>query len=242
MTMTKIPIENIHVPGSRRSVDAGKVTELAASIRRIGLLHPITVTSDHRLVAGAHRLEACRQVGMCEIDCCFMDGDSLHIELAEIDENLIRNELDAISIGELAIRRDEILESLGLRAEVGQGRPPKNSAESAPLKTTETIANEIGMSKRSLQVNKQLARDLIPEAKEVVRKADVPKKDALKLARMEPEEQKALAEKIASGAAKSLVDARRLVARENPMRLNRLLQGQNIGLFTPTLRGSMVIN
>ena len=77
------------------------------------------------------------------------------------------------------------------------------------------MAQEVGMSKRSLQVNKQLARDLIPEAKEVVRNADVPKKDALKLARMEPEEQKVLAEKIASGAAKSVVDARRLVAREN---------------------------
>ncbi|MCL2624655.1 MAG: S-adenosylmethionine-binding domain-containing protein [Planctomycetaceae bacterium] len=45
-------------------------------------------------------------------------------------------------------------------SEVGQGRPPKNSAESAPLKTTETIANEIGMSKRSLQVNKPHGRKI----------------------------------------------------------------------------------
>ena len=226
MTMTKIPIENIHVPGSRRSVDAGKVTELAASIRRIGLLHPITVTSDHRLVAGAHRLEACRQVGMREIDCCFMDGDSLHIELAEIDENLIRNELDAISIGELAIRRDEIFEILGLRALSGNNRFSKNRGETvSPLKTTESIAKEIGIGERTLQQNKQLARDLIPEAKEVVRKADVPKKDALKLARMEPEEQKALAEKIASGAAKSVVDARRLVARDNTHEPQPLVTG-----------------
>ena len=113
ITMIKLPIDGINVPDTRRSVDAGKVTELAESIRRIGLLHPITVTCDHRLVAGAHRLEACRKAGMSEIDCCFVDGDSLHIELAEIDENLVRNELDAISIGELALRRDDILEMLG---------------------------------------------------------------------------------------------------------------------------------
>ena len=125
-----------------------KSSRLVNSIRRIGLLHPVTVTRDHRLVAGAHRLEACRVAGMSEIHCCFVDGDLLHIELAEIDENLIRNDLDAICIGELALRRDDILESLGLRAEVGQGRQPKNSAESAPLKTTESIANEIGISKR----------------------------------------------------------------------------------------------
>ncbi len=55
----------------------------------------------------------------------------------------------------------------------------------------------MGVSKRTLKENKQLARDLVPEAKEVVRTAEVPKKDALKIARMEPERQKAVVEKIA---------------------------------------------
>ena len=219
MTMMKIPIEKISVHGSRRSIDAGKVAELAESIRRIGLLHPITITDDHRLVAGAHRLEACRKAGMSEIDCCYVVGDSLHIELAEIDENLIRNDLDAISIGELAIRRDEVLEALGLRANVSNkgyaGKYEVTGAESAPVKTTAIIAGEIGMSERVLQENKQLAKNLTPEAKQAIRATELTKTDALKLARMEPEEQKALAEKIASGAAKSVVDARRLVAREN---------------------------
>jgi hypothetical protein len=38
------------------------------------------------------------------------------------------------------------------------------------------------MSQRSLQVNKQLARDLVPAAKEAVRATEIPKKDALKIA------------------------------------------------------------
>ncbi|MCL2120118.1 MAG: MT-A70 family methyltransferase [Planctomycetaceae bacterium] len=212
----KISIDKITIPGTRRGIDAGKVRELAESIRRIGLLHPVTVTRDHRLVAGAHRLEACRVAGMSEIHCCFVDGDLLHIELAEIDENLIRNELDPISIGELAIRRDEILESLGLRAIAGNNQHSARGGETvSPPQTTVSIAREIGMGERTLQHNKQLARDLVPEAKEVVRSADVPKRDALKIARMEPERQKAVVGKIASGEAKSLVDAKRLLAREN---------------------------
>lgn len=215
--MTKIPIDSITVPDTRRGIDAEKVAELAESVRRVGLLHPITVTRDYRLIAGGHRLDACRMVGMDEIDCQILDGDTLHIELAEIDENLIRNELDPISIGELAIRRDEILESLGLRAVVGDNQHSEGGhAESArPPKTTEAIAKEVGMSKRSLQVNKQLARDLVPEAKEIVRNTDVPKRDALKIARMEPDRQKAVAEKIARGEAKSVIDAKRLLAKEN---------------------------
>jgi hypothetical protein len=43
-------------------------------------------------------------------------------ELAEIDENLVRNELDPVTMGELANRRDEILKELGQRAKQGQNR------------------------------------------------------------------------------------------------------------------------
>ena len=212
----KLPIDQISVSGSRRRIDSGKVAELAGSIRRIGLLHPIIVTREHRLVAGAHRLEACRRTGMSEIECCFIDGDTLHVELAEIDENLIRNELDPISIGELAIRRDEILEMLGQRAMVGDNQHTVTGGETvAPPHTTASIAKEIGISERTLQENKQLARDLVQEVKEVIRAAEVPKRDALKIARMEPEHQKAVVEKIASGKAKSVVDAKRLLAKEN---------------------------
>ena len=186
-----IAIPKIRFLQNRRPVDPQKVRELAASIAWLGLLHPITVTQDDRLVAGAHRLEACKQLGWKTITCLRLDGESLQMELAEIDENLIRNELDIISIGELALRRDEILKELGLRT--GSGTNLKNGgtgAPGAPVKTTADIAHEIGVSKRALQENKQLAKNLVPEAKAVVRKAEMTKKDALKLARMEPKRQK----------------------------------------------------
>ena len=54
-------------------------------------------------------------------------------------------------MGELAIKRDEILEALGVRAKIGQGRPEKNGEENSPLKTTADIAKEIGVSERILQ-------------------------------------------------------------------------------------------
>ena len=58
-------------------------------------------------------------LGQVEIECTRFEGNEFLLQLAEIDENLIRNELDPISIGELAIKRDEILELLGQRAIVG---------------------------------------------------------------------------------------------------------------------------
>lgn len=181
-------ISNIKIKNQRRPVDVKKVRELADSIKNIGLLNPITVTQDYTLVAGLHRIEAYQQLGRVKIEAHIISLDALHAKLAEIDENLMRNELHFTEIGELAIQRDELLLALGARATVGQGRP-KNGAKFAPLKTTADIAKDMGVSKRTLQENKQMAKNLTPEVKEAIVENDIPKSEAIKVARLEPEEQ-----------------------------------------------------
>ena len=166
-----LKIDEIAVAADRRRIVETKVAELADSIRQIGLLNPITVTTEKKLVAGAHRLEACRLLGWNEIECQTIQGDELLQQLAEIDENLVRNDLHWLDIGELAIQRDEILEALGLRAQSGTNQKNTRTGETiSPVqKTTGTIAKEMGTGERTLQHNKQLARTLEPEIKEVVR-------------------------------------------------------------------------
>ena len=61
-----LPLGNIRV-GKRHRRDMGDIEGLAASIADIGLLHPITVDEDGRLLAGARRLAACKQLGWKEI-------------------------------------------------------------------------------------------------------------------------------------------------------------------------------
>jgi ParB family chromosome partitioning protein len=61
-----IPISRIKV-GERHRRDLGDIESLAASIADIGLLHPITVDEDGRLLAGARRLAACKQLDWKEI-------------------------------------------------------------------------------------------------------------------------------------------------------------------------------
>jgi ParB family chromosome partitioning protein len=43
--------------------DLGDIQELAESIREFGLLRPILITPDNRLIAGRRRLEACKVLG-----------------------------------------------------------------------------------------------------------------------------------------------------------------------------------
>jgi ParB family chromosome partitioning protein len=59
-------IEAIKV-GVRHRLDLGDIDGLAASIEDIGLLHPVTVDEDGRLLAGARRLAACKRLGWTEI-------------------------------------------------------------------------------------------------------------------------------------------------------------------------------
>ncbi len=53
--------------GKRHRNDLGDLHALTRSIRAIGLLHPIVVTPDNRLVAGARRLETYKRMGRTEI-------------------------------------------------------------------------------------------------------------------------------------------------------------------------------
>lgn len=67
--MKEIPvrIDQIYVPAGRRgSIDPDKVKEIAESMLDVGQQVPISVRKDGQrfvLVAGLHRLEACKALG-----------------------------------------------------------------------------------------------------------------------------------------------------------------------------------
>ena len=213
----KRKVSEIKVPAGRRDIDYAKVLRLAESIELIGQLNPISIDKNDNLIAGGHRLAAHEYLGLDEIECIVQDMDELRAKLAEIDENLMRNDLDAIAVGEQAMLRDDVLDALGLRKKPhgnGSNQHQSKSADSARLRTTQDIANEIGLSKRVLQENKQLARNLTDTAKTAVRRVAAPKQDALRLARKPFEEQETIAAKILANQEKTVVDAIRALERE----------------------------
>jgi ParB family chromosome partitioning protein len=60
--MPDMRIDAIEV-GERVRQDLGDIEGLAESIGDIGLLHPITITDEGKLLAGQRRLEAARRLG-----------------------------------------------------------------------------------------------------------------------------------------------------------------------------------
>ncbi|MDD4279726.1 MAG: MT-A70 family methyltransferase [Candidatus Sumerlaeales bacterium] len=204
-------INLITVKQGRRAVDDAKVRELAQSMSEIGLINPITVTQGKVLITGAHRLEAAKLLGWTDIKATVSELDGLRAELAEIDENLMRNELHYIDRGNSIKRRCEILELLGLKAT--GGRPTKNQSESDEFLTNKELAGKMGVSETQFKIERQIATNILPEVQDAIKAADLPKTDALKIARLEPDEQLKVADRLNEGA-KSYIDAKRLNRRE----------------------------
>ena len=100
------------------------VDRLAASIKEVGLIQPVTVRPrvvsagglsepGFQIIAGHHRVAACRALGWTEIDAIVIDSaESLTDELIEIDENLCRAELTAFQRSSYTKRRKVIWEAL----------------------------------------------------------------------------------------------------------------------------------
>ncbi|CDJ99384.1 ParB-like protein [Microbacterium sp. C448] len=81
--------------GHRHRQDYGDLAPLVESIRRNGLLQPITITLDGHLICGARRLAAIRQLGWKTVNVWVRSGvsDRLGQLLAEQDDNLLHKPL-----------------------------------------------------------------------------------------------------------------------------------------------------
>lgn len=123
-------VRDITVPQRYRQ-DLGDLESLMTSMATIGLLHPIVITSGHRLIAGARRLEAAKQLHWETIPVRILDLTKLlH---GEYDENEVRKDFtptEKVAIG-LAIEAEIAAENATRQREGrkkggetgGRGRP-----------------------------------------------------------------------------------------------------------------------
>lgn len=218
--MATIHLADIRVTRNRRRADPEKVAELARSIGEIGLLNPVTLTTDLTLIAGLHRLEAHRLLGLVDIEATILELDALRAELAQIDENLIRNEGTVLERAQAVQRRKELYEAMypetrhgGAPGKAGGGKVAK---EGNLHSFAEDTAEKTGVSSSTIRRASQIASDIAPDVQEAI--ADLPiadvQKDLLELARLTADEQRAVAEKIVSGEAKTVKGAKRAMKRE----------------------------
>lgn len=199
----KVAIERIKVNEGRRALR--DCTDLANSIRELGLLTPIAVREDYTLIAGYHRLTACKQLGWSDIEAIVLPLDHLRTQLAEIDENLIRNELTVLERSVELGRRKEIYEAIYplSKAKVA-GAIASNKAQGKALDASEIIsfasdtADKVGKSKRTVEQEVQIGASIADDVRDLIASTPIAdnKTELIALARLPQNRQREIARKI----------------------------------------------
>jgi N6-adenosine-specific RNA methylase IME4/ParB-like chromosome segregation protein Spo0J len=142
----EIDISAIRV-GQRHRKDMGDIGALAANIADVGLLHPVVVTPDTRLVTGERRIRAFEWLGRTRIPARVVDLDE--IVRGEFSENAHRK--DFLPSEMVAIwRAIEPSERAAAKARMSEGaRVGKISTPSG--KTRDRIGAALGVSGRTLE-------------------------------------------------------------------------------------------
>jgi ParB family transcriptional regulator, chromosome partitioning protein len=131
-----------------------------------------------------------------EIDAMVVPFRGLQAELAEIDENLIRNELTELELSRSLARRKEIYEAIHVVSRpvheskiAGPGRGHyKTSADSAPVSFAWDVAAKTGMARRTVLTKVQIGKNLTAAAADLVRGTSVEDNETslLEIARLPP--------------------------------------------------------
>ena len=100
----EIPLDQLTLPEreARAVVSEEGLEELADSIRRLGVMNPITVRpkgDKFEIVAGVRRYLAAQRAGLEKVPCIVKDFNELDFTIAQIHENIKREELSEIDQG-----------------------------------------------------------------------------------------------------------------------------------------------
>ncbi|WP_194913632.1 ParB N-terminal domain-containing protein [Azospirillum sp. INR13] len=224
-----IPISEIDTGFRLRAVDDGYVALLAENIQETGRLRqPIEVRTvkggGFRLIAGGHRLAACTKLEWATISAFVYEATEDEARLAEIDENLVRHELNPLDRATFLFERKAIYERLNPEAAKGGDRGNQHTGgktrQSEIVSFSRDTAERIGLTDRTIQLAVKIATGLAPDVKAAVVGTEIAKTQAelLALAKLGPAEQRAVLGMLLGDApkAKSVREALTVLSNRPP--------------------------
>ena len=119
------------------------MTELAESIRRHGILQPVSVRKvglGYELISGERRLRAAQLAGLTEIPCIVMNMDEQESRLAAMIENLQRQDLDFIE------------EAQGISLLMAHGNLSQEQVAKLLGKSQSAVANKLRILRHSQEI------------------------------------------------------------------------------------------
>lgn len=163
-TIHDINPTGISVADRLRRVGDDKVKALAASMKEVGLITPIIIRQNemlgvgYRLIAGAHRLAAAKLLKWDSISAIIVTASDLDARIAEIDENLVRNELTPAERAKHTAERKRLYEDAHGKAKAIGARAANkamgnDASENFSVAFTSDTAKKTGTSERKVQLD-----------------------------------------------------------------------------------------
>ncbi len=120
--MSTVKVADIKIKDERFREEYGEIEELAVSIQRYGLFHPIVVSEDLTLIAGERRLKAHKVLGIESIEVKYIkDISELERREIEVEENLRRKDFTWTEAVKAQREEDKIKRELYGHAIKGHG-------------------------------------------------------------------------------------------------------------------------
>lgn len=179
--LTEIAIDEIII-GERIRKEMGEIEDLAKSITEIGLIQPVVIDSDNRLIAGHRRLTAVKSLGWDSVPVRVMTvRDALHKLQAEISENENRKGFTFSEKMEWAAMLEAEYKEVARKNSLAALELGRESSEWANRPTPEKrgrvrdmVAEDIGFSSsRSYERARAVFRNATPELIEQLDAEDI---------------------------------------------------------------------
>lgn len=146
----------------RLRFDSQSLEELAASIRQLGIVVPLTVRETgegrYQLIAGERRLRAARMAGLTHVPAYIRTADDTAMLEMALVENIQREDLDAI---EVAITYQRLIEECNLTQEQLSDRVGKQRSTVANYMRLLRLPAEIQLGIRNRNLSMGHARTLV---------------------------------------------------------------------------------
>lgn len=159
MQIISVDPTKVDATGRLRAINPDFVAGLAVTMAERGMDSPIKVTVPDasgacKLIAGGHRLAAAISLGWTSVFAIPFTGTALQAELAEIEENLVRNELSELDRSTFLARHKAVWEALHPEVKHGGDRRKKQVDKDVHLiaeRFSAAAAAKLGVDERTIR-------------------------------------------------------------------------------------------
>lgn len=210
-----IPIGEVQI---RRgfNVRTGKINpndleDLVDSIKRNGIQQPLVVNENAELVVGHRRYQAALLVGLKEVPVLFEKFKTIeHQRLANVDENLCRQDLRGIDLDTALAIRYDLYQKIKPKSSL-KGRAKSKAVEEDGAEATKTFAKETsektGMSERTVQQSVKRIKDSTEDVHKAYSAGELTKRQVDLMIKLPAKEQNKMLKKVIGKSVAETADA-----------------------------------